>query len=273
MRSLATLLLIPICFTTAARAAEKRGYEIRQEVPTTNDVNSAYYKYNLRVHKMLEDKVAPAFGTQTHRVEVDYEFNLDFQGHVTSLKTHAKAGGQWAEQTIARGIRALNFPAVPAQVFIDLKEEPPLRIYGTMTWDPPSADTNDLARSSDAVAKIKQVCHQVIGLPFRDAALWRGLQPFAENGPDFYQPTTTCGGEYCSGGVRLRDAYLVLYTYLHVDRDSGDLSPDVGRRGNNRIVGVSLVRHSKTIFSEGHVDRNTVDLSLRHGGDSKKKPK
>jgi hypothetical protein len=141
-----------------------------------------------------------------------------------------------------------------------------------MSWDPPSAGTNNLAFSSEDIAKIKQVCYQVIGLPFRDAALWRRVQPFAENEPDFYQPMTTCGGEYCSGGLRLRDATEVLYTYLHIDRDSSDLTPDIKRKGNNRIVGVSLVRHSKTIFSEGHLDRNTADLWLRHR-DSKKKSK
>jgi hypothetical protein len=38
-----------------------------------------------------------------------------------------------------------------------------------------SAYTNDLALSPDEIAKIKQVCHQVIGLAFQDAALWRGF--------------------------------------------------------------------------------------------------
>jgi hypothetical protein len=134
-----------------------------------------------------------------------------------------------------------------------------------------SAYTNDLALSSDDIAKIKQDCHQVIGLAFQDAALWRGAQPFFQRESDFYQPITTCAGEYCSGGLRLRDDTEVLYSYLHIDRKSGDLTPDLGRKGNNRIVGVSLIRHGKTILSEGHVDRQTTDLYLRHRDSSKPK--
>lgn len=98
--------------------------------------NSAYYRYNMRVHKMLQDDVKPAFSAQAHRLEVDYEFYLDPQGRVTSLETRSKAGGQRAEQTIARSICALKFPPVPAQVFKDLEQQPPLKIFGTMTWDP-----------------------------------------------------------------------------------------------------------------------------------------
>jgi hypothetical protein len=98
--------------------------------------NSSYYRYNLRVHKMLEDDVIPAFSTPSHRLEVDYEFYLDARGRVVSLATHAKTGGQWAEQITARSIRGLKFPPVPAQVFEELKQKPPLRIFGTMTWDP-----------------------------------------------------------------------------------------------------------------------------------------
>jgi len=85
---------------------------------------------------MLEDDVIPAFSTPSHRLEVDYEFYLDARGRVASLATHAKAGGQWAEQIIARSIRRLKFPPVPAQVFEELKQKPPLRIFGTITWDP-----------------------------------------------------------------------------------------------------------------------------------------
>jgi TonB family protein len=97
--------------------------------------NSPYYRYNMRVHKMLQGALMPDFHAP-HHLEVDYEFYLDPQGRVTSLKTRSKAGGQWAEQTITRGIRALKFPPVPAQVFKDLEQQPPLRIFGTMTWDP-----------------------------------------------------------------------------------------------------------------------------------------
>ena len=98
--------------------------------------NSSYYRYNLRVHKLLQDEVAPAFSTSSRRLEVDYEFYLDAQGRVVSLKSHPKAGGGRAEQIIARSIRRLKFPPVPVQVFEELKQKPPLKIFGTMTWDP-----------------------------------------------------------------------------------------------------------------------------------------
>jgi hypothetical protein len=98
--------------------------------------NSAYYHYNMLVHKMLEEEAISAFGTPSHRLEIDYEFYLDAQSHLVSLKTHAKAGGQSAEQIIARSIRRLRFPLVPPQVFKELQQKPPLRIFGTLTWDP-----------------------------------------------------------------------------------------------------------------------------------------
>jgi hypothetical protein len=134
-----------------------------------------------------------------------------------------------------------------------------------------STYTNDLALSSDEIAKIKQVCHQVIGFAFRDAALWRGLQPFIRSTSDFYQPTTACADQYCSGVLRLRDGTEVSYTYLHIDRKNGDLTPDLGRKGNNRIVGVSFIRHGKTILSEGYVDRQTTELYLRNRDSTKRK--
>ena len=106
--------------------------------------------------------------------------------------------------------------------------------------------------------------------------MWRELEPFIRDAWDFYKPITSGAGEYCSGGLRLRDDTEVLYTYLHVTpkgkADNGDISPDHGHKGNNRIVGVSLIRHGKTILSEGHLDRNSVDLYLRHR-DSRKKSK
>jgi TonB family protein len=106
------------------------------EAPSaSNNENSAYYRYNMRVHKMLQEDLMPAFHAPHHQ-EVDYEFYLDRQGHVTSTKVHAKAGGQWAEQITARSIRRLKCPPIPPQVFKELEEKPPLRIFGTMSWDP-----------------------------------------------------------------------------------------------------------------------------------------
>ena len=93
------------------------------------------YDYNMRVHHILQDDVTPSFHAPRH-LEVDYEFYLNSHGHVTSMKVHAKAGGQSAEQIIARSIRRIKCPPIPPKVFKELEQKPPLRIYGTMTWDP-----------------------------------------------------------------------------------------------------------------------------------------
>jgi hypothetical protein len=93
------------------------------------------YDYNLRVHHILQDDVTPSFHAP-HHLEVDYEFYVNAQGHVTSMKVHAKAGGQSAELIVSRSIHRIKCPPVPPKVFKELEQKPPLRIYGTMTWDP-----------------------------------------------------------------------------------------------------------------------------------------
>jgi hypothetical protein len=138
-----------------------------------------------------------------------------------------------------------------------------------------SAYTNDLALSSDDVARIKLVCHEAIGRPLQDAFLWRELEPFVRSESDFFKPMTTGAGEYCSGAFRLRDDTEVLYTYLHIPpKGNGrdDLTPDLRRKGDNRIEGMSLIRHGKTILSEGHLDRDSVDKYLRHRDSRESKP-
>ena len=108
---------------------------LKAEAPSAWKKDSAYYRYNMRVHKMLQEELPPAFRAAQH-LEVDYEFYLNAQGHVTSMKVHAKAGGQSAEQIIAQSIRRLKCPPIPPQVFKELAEKPPLKIFGTMSWDP-----------------------------------------------------------------------------------------------------------------------------------------
>ena len=93
------------------------------------------YDYNMRVHHILQDDVTPSFHAP-HHLEVDYEFYLNSQGQVASMKVHAKAGGQSAEQIIARSIRRIKCPPIPPKVFKELEQKPPLKIYGTMAWDP-----------------------------------------------------------------------------------------------------------------------------------------
>src|SRR5207248_10998718 len=111
------------------------------------------------------------------------------------LKTHAKAGGQSAEQIVARSIRRIKCPPIPAEVLKELDEKPPMKIYGTMSWDP------------SAVDQVKQICHESIGMPFQDASLPLKLAPFVLNKSELLQPVTTCEGQYCSWAVRLNEGY------------------------------------------------------------------
>jgi hypothetical protein len=122
--------------TDHLQAVAELSYETTRKKPVWEEPNSAYYKYNMRVHKLLQDKVKPLFTGQPAQLEVDYEFYLDAQGRLTGQKSHAKKGGKWAEQTVANSIRSLKCPPIPPQVFKELEENPPLKIYGTMTWDP-----------------------------------------------------------------------------------------------------------------------------------------
>ena len=119
------------------------GYlELEAEVTLAADASTAAkietptaYDYNMRVHRILQGDVTTSFHAP-HPLEVDYEFYLNSQGHVTSMKVHAKAGGQSAEQIILRSIRRIKCPPIPPKVFKELKQKPPLKIYGTMTWEP-----------------------------------------------------------------------------------------------------------------------------------------
>jgi len=95
----------------------------------------AAYDYNMRVHHILQNDAGPSFHAP-HHLEVDYEFYLNSLGHVTSLKVHARAGGKSAEQIISRSIQRMKCPPVPPKVFKELGQKPPLKIFGTMTWDP-----------------------------------------------------------------------------------------------------------------------------------------
>jgi hypothetical protein len=117
-------------------------FELDAEVTLATDALSVdkaefptYYNYRMQVHKIMQDDLELSFHAPYH-LEVDYEFYLDPHGDLTSMKVHAKAGGQKAEQVVARSIRRIKCPPIPPKVFKEVKEKPPLKIYGTMTWDP-----------------------------------------------------------------------------------------------------------------------------------------
>lgn len=117
-------------------------FEVEAEITLAADALTASkiqaptaYEYNMRVHRILQDDVTPSFHAP-HHLEVDYEFYLNSQGRVTSMKVHAKAGGQSAEQIITRSIRRIKCPPIPPKVFKELEQKPPMRIYGTLVWEP-----------------------------------------------------------------------------------------------------------------------------------------
>jgi len=117
-------------------------FELEADVTLAADALSAekaeiptYYDYRMQVHKIMQSDLEPAFHAP-HHLEVDYEFYLNPQGQVTSMKVRAKAGGRWAEQIVARSIRRIKCPPIPPKVFKELEQKPPLKIYGTMTWVP-----------------------------------------------------------------------------------------------------------------------------------------
>jgi hypothetical protein len=125
------------------------------------------------------------------------------------------------------------------------------------------------ALSSSELGQIKKICHQVIGVPFQDASLaWR-FAPFVPNHSEILQPETVCDGHHCSWSAHLRDGTLLVFIFLHVDphfktsNAAPDVTPDAIRKGNNRYVGVALIRKGKVIFSEGHIDSKTSNQPLQ----------
>jgi hypothetical protein len=129
------------------------------------------------------------------------------------------------------------------------------------------ADAKGTTLSSTDIAKIKQICHRSIGLPFQDASLAMQLGPFARNDSDILRPWTTCDGQYCSWSIGLRDGSQVLFTFLHVQPNwkaapTQNVTPDAVKKGNNRYVGVELIKKGKVSFSEGYIDAKTSNHAM-----------
>jgi hypothetical protein len=51
----------------------------------------------------------------------------------------------------------------------------------------------------------------------------------------------------------------------HFETSKGppDVAPDAIRKGNNRYVGVALIKKGKVIFSEGRIDSKTSNHALQ----------
>jgi hypothetical protein len=131
-----------------------------------------------------------------------------------------------------------------------------------------SAHAKDGDLSASELAQIKKICHHAIGVPFQDASLAWEFASFVPNHSEILQPWTSCDGHYCSWSARLRDGTQLLLTFLHVQphwetAKAQDITPDVGRKGNNRYVGAALIKKGKVIFSEGHIDSKTSNHALQ----------
>ena len=122
----------------------------------------------------------------------------------------------------------------------------------------------DRVLSSSDVAQIKRICRRVVGYPVaKEDDLWSPLKPFLRNKSGLDHLVVICGSQHCSGSIRLRDDTRVWYQYVHVPPEHskvgfGDLTPDIEYKGNNRFVGVALVRHGKVVYSHGDPPAKTL---------------
>jgi hypothetical protein len=128
-----------------------------------------------------------------------------------------------------------------------------------------AADASDQALSPADIAKIKRICRQAIGHPVAtEHNLWSQLTPFLRSKAELDHLIVDCSSQHCSGSIRLRDDAVVLYTSVHVPPEhskvgSGDLTPDIEYKGNNRFVGVALLRYGKVIFTRGDLPERFID--------------
>jgi hypothetical protein len=128
-----------------------------------------------------------------------------------------------------------------------------------------AADAKDHALSPSDTAKIKRICRQAIGYPVAtEHNLWSQLTPFLRSKAELDHLIVDCSSQHCSGAIRLRDDAEVLYTSVHVPPEHskagpGDLTPDIEYKGNNRFVGVALLRYGKVIFRQGDLPEWFID--------------
>jgi hypothetical protein len=128
-----------------------------------------------------------------------------------------------------------------------------------------AADAKDQALSLADIAKIKRICRQAIGHPVAtEHNLWSQLTPFLRSKAELDHLVVDCSSQHCSGSIRLRDDAEVLYTSVHVPPEHskvgpGDLTPDIEYKGNNRFVGVALLRYGKVIFTRGDLPQWFID--------------
>jgi hypothetical protein len=128
-----------------------------------------------------------------------------------------------------------------------------------------AVDAKDEALSPADIAEIERTCLQAIGYPVAtDHNLWSQLTPFLRSKSELEHLIVDCSSQHCSGSIRLRDDTEVLYTSVHVPPEhskvgAGDLTPDIEYKGNNRFVGVALLRHGKVVFKQGDLPEWFID--------------
>jgi hypothetical protein len=128
-----------------------------------------------------------------------------------------------------------------------------------------AADAKDQGLSPADIAKITRTCRQAIGYPVAtEQNLWSQFTPFLRSKAELKHLVVDCSSQHCSGSIRLRDDSQVLYTSVHVPPahskvGSADLTPDIEYKGNNRFVGVALLRYGKVIFRQGDLPEWFID--------------
>ena len=128
-----------------------------------------------------------------------------------------------------------------------------------------AAEAKDSALSPGDITKIKRICRHAIGYPVAtEHNLWSKLTPFLRGKTELDHLIVDCSSQHCSGSIPLRDDAEVLYTSVHVPPKHsrigpGDLTPDIEYKGNNRFVGVALVRHGKVVFRRGDLPEWFID--------------
>jgi hypothetical protein len=128
-----------------------------------------------------------------------------------------------------------------------------------------AAEAKDQALLPADIAKIKHICRQIIGNPVAtEHNLWSQLTPFLRSKSELDHLIVDCSSQHCSGSIRLLDDAEVLYTSVHVPPEHSkvgpdDLTPDIEYWGNNRFVGVALLRYGKVIFTRGDLPEWFMD--------------
>jgi hypothetical protein len=128
-----------------------------------------------------------------------------------------------------------------------------------------AVEAKDQALSPADIAKINRICRQAIGYPVAtEQNLWSQLTPFLRSKAELDHLNVDCSSQHCSGSIRLRDDAEVLYTSVHVPPEHskvgpGNLTPDIEYKGNNRFVGVALLRYGKVIFRQGDLPEWFID--------------